>query len=140
MTSYLLDTNVISEATKKQPNRGVTDFLKGVPLGQLYLSAISIGELEWGIETVPDAAKRAALRQWLTHSLLPDYARRILPIDEAVMVTWARMTISSGKKPKQLPCTDALIAALALHHGLTLVTRNSKDFAEFGVRLLSVWE
>lgn len=134
---YLLDTNVISEAIKPRPAPGVVNFLKSTPLTHLHLSSISIGEIEWGIEIVPDAGKRAALRQWLTHSLHPDYAGRILSINEEVMVTWARMVVSSGQKPKQLPCMDALIAATALHHHLTIVTRNNNDFTRFGVNVLN---
>ena len=78
---YLLDTNVVSEATKKRPDSGVVEFLCLQSPNQLFLSALTIGEVEWGIENVADAAKRAALRQWLSHDLLPAYAGRILPID-----------------------------------------------------------
>lgn len=136
---YLLDTNIISQATKPKPAPEIVTFLKNTPLAQLYLSSISIGEIEWGIEVVQDAAKRAALRQWFTHALLPDYAGRILPIDQEVMITWARMVVSGGKKPGQLPCMDALIAATAIHHGLMLVTRNEQDFKEFGADVLNPW-
>lgn len=136
---YLLDTNVVSEATRKKPAAGVVDFLRGQSLDVLYLSALTIGEVEWGIENVTESSKRAALRQWLTDDLLPGYAGRILPVDERVMLTWARMVLSTGRKPKQLPCMDSLLAATALHHGLTLVTRNTVDFAPFGVTLLNPW-
>lgn len=137
---YLLDTNVVSEATKKQPARGVVEFLQRHPLNAFFLSALTIGEVELGIENAADSAKRAALRQWLTHDLLPAYAERILPVDENVMLTWARMVLTTGKKPKQLPCMDSLLAATALQHDLTLVTRNTADFATFGVPLLNPWE
>ena len=137
---FLLDTNVVSEATKKRPASGVVQFLQAQSPNDLYLSALTVGEVEWGIENVPDRAKRAALRQWLTRELLPAYSGRLLPIDEHVMLTWARMALSTGKKPGQLPCMDALLAATALHHGLTLVTRNTADFVLFGVPLLNPWE
>lgn len=137
---YLLDTNVVSEATRKQPARGVVEFLQGHSPNALFLSALTIGEVEWGIENVADSAKRAALRQWVTHDLLPAYAGRILPIDEGVMVTWARMALATGRKPGQLPCMDALLAATALHHDLTVVTRNTSDFEAFGVTLLNPWQ
>lgn len=140
MTAYLLDTNIVSQATKTRPAPEVVQFLSDVPLSKLYLSAVTLGELEWGIEAVTDASKRAALRQWLTQTLLPAYTGRLLPIDADVMVTWARMVLSSGKKPGQVPCMDALIAATALHHGLTLVTRNESDFSEFQVSLLNPWQ
>ena len=99
---YLLDTNVISEATKKQTSPTVMQFLQGQSPADLYLSALTVGEVEWGIENVPDSAKRAALRQWLSHELLPAYAGRILPIDEGVMLTWARMA----------PCTQLCLSSL----------------------------
>ena len=137
---YLLDTNVISEAIKARPSPAVVSFLQNQPLSHLYLSAISIGELEWGTEQVADSSRRATLRQWLTRTVLPDYAGRILPIDEHVMVTWSRMVMSSGRKPKQLPCMDTLLAATALHHELTLVTRNTSDFQAFGIALLNPWD
>lgn len=136
---YLLDTNVVSEATKKRPDSGVVEFLRLQSPNALFLSALTVGEVEWGIENVSDMAKRAALRQWLSRDLLPAYAGRILPIDEGVMLTWARMALATGKKPKQLPCMDALLAATALHHGLTLVTRNAADFQGFGVPLVNPW-
>ena len=136
---YLLDTNVISEATKKRPDSGVAEFLRLQSPNALFLSALTIGEVEWGIENVSSMAKRAALRQWLSHDLLPAYAGRILPIDERVMVTWARMALATGRKPKQLPCMDALLAATALHQALTLVTRNTADFEAFGVPLVNPW-
>ena len=136
---YLLDTNVVSEATKKRPDAGVVEFLRLQSANALFLSALTIGEVEWGIENVSDMAKRAALRQWLSHDLLPAYAGHILPIDESVMVTWARMALATGRKPKPLPCMDALLAATALHQELTLVTRNTADFEAFGVPLANPW-
>lgn len=139
-TGYLLDTNIISEASKPRPAPAVVVFLQAQPLGSLYISAISVGELEFGIENVADAGKRAVLRHWLSHDLLRDYAGRVLPISEGVMVSWARMVLASGKKPGQLPCMDALLAATALHHNLTLVTRNTADFAAFSLSLLNPWE
>ncbi|SEJ91271.1 hypothetical protein SAMN04488058_1352 [Deinococcus reticulitermitis] len=137
---YLLDTNVISEATQPRPASGVVQFLQAQPPRTLFLSVLTVGEVEWGIENVQGGAKRAALRQWVTNDLRPAYAGRILPVDEGVMLTWARTAVATGKKPEQLPCMDALLAATALHHDLTLVTRNTADFALFGVRLLNPWE
>jgi predicted nucleic acid-binding protein len=136
---YLLDTNVVSEATRKRPDPGVVDFLRVQSPGVLFLSALTIGEVEWGIENVSDTARRAALRQWLSRDLLPAYTGRLLPIDEGVMLTWARMALATGRKPKQLPCMAALLAATALHHALTLVTRNTADFEGFGVPLVNPW-
>lgn len=136
---YLLDTNVVSEATKKRPDSGVVEFLRLQSPNALFLSALTVGEVEWGIENVADMAKRAALRQWLSRDLLPAYAGRILPIEEGVMLTWARMALATGRKPKQLPCMDALLAATAIHHDLTLVTRNTADFERFGVPLVNPW-
>ena len=136
---FLLDTNVVSQATKRAPAPGVLAFLGRTPLADLHLSSISMGELELGVERLLDAAQRASLRTWLDGVLLPDYAGRVLAPDAGVMTTWARMVLATGKTPGQLPAMDGLIAATALHHHLTLVTRNVRDFAAFGVKLLDPW-
>ncbi|WP_219722132.1 type II toxin-antitoxin system VapC family toxin [Deinococcus planocerae] len=136
----MLDTNVVSQATKPQPAPGVVAFLRTIPLPRLYISSITLGELEFGTEDLTDPSKRARLRLWLDDILRPDYQGRILTPDDGVMTTWARMILASGRRPKQVPCMDALLAATALHHDLTMVTRNVGDFQGFGVRVFNPWD
>lgn len=137
---FLLDTNVVSQATKSQPAPHVVAFLRALPLPRLFISSITLGELEFGTEGVADPAKRARLRLWLDDTLRPDYRGRVLTPDDEVMTTWARMILASGRRPGQVPCMDSLLAATALHHDLTLVTRNIGDFQGFGVRLFNPWD
>lgn len=135
---YLLDTNVLSELRtgKPQPNRQVLEWASSVPLGAQYVSVISWMEIDIGIlrlerRTPPQGQ---ALRTWLS-GVRGLFAVRTLAIDDAVVQRCARLHV-----PNPAPPHDALIAATALVHGLTLVTRNTADFAGMGVQLLNPWE
>jgi len=136
----LLDTNVISElrkarAGKADPN--VAAWVRTVPPASLFLSAIVIQELEIGtlLAERRDPSKGAILRAWLEDHVLPAFSDRILPIDTAVALRSAALHI-----PNPRPIRDALIAATALTHGMTLVTRNVPDFASTGVQILNPWD
>jgi toxin FitB len=135
---YLLDTNVISElrkAAKADPR--VTAWATSVPAADLYLSVLSVLELEVGMLLLArrDAAQGAMLRAWFEQRVLPAFAGRILPIDLAIARRCAPLHV-----PDHCSDRDALIAATALVHGLTVVTRNISDFQSTGVRILNPWE
>jgi predicted nucleic acid-binding protein len=136
---YILDTNVVSELRKKQSSGTDTNVLRwaaSVVPTQLYLSAVTIFEIEIGIQRLQlrgDQIDR--LRLWLTDHVLDAFAQRILPIDQHVAMLFARMMV-----PTTRPYRDTLIAATAQHHGYTVVTRNTKDFDGLPVRLLNPWE
>jgi predicted nucleic acid-binding protein len=137
---FLLDTNVISElrkarAGKADPN--VTAWARAVPPASLYLSVIVIQELEIGtlLAERRDLSKGAILRAWLNDHVLPSFAERILPIDTAVARRSAAQHI-----PDPRPIRDALIAATALTHGMTVVTRNVADFESTRVQILNPWD
>ncbi|BDP41386.1 ribonuclease VapC [Deinococcus aetherius] len=138
--AYLLDTNVISETARARPQPALVQLLTTTPLSDLYLSAVTFGEVEYGVQKQTDPARRLQLRAWVDDVLLPDYEGRILPVTGDVMVTWAQLVLRSGKTPGQLPRMDSLLAATALHHRLTLVTRNAADFQALGVPFLNPWE
>jgi hypothetical protein len=137
---YLLDTDVVSELRKVRAGRAhpnVAAWSEAVVPGETFLSAISVLELERGVLRIErhDAAQGAVMRAWLDGHVLPAFGGRILPIDTSVACRSARLHI-----PDPRPERDALIAATALIHGMTVVTRNVDDFEPTGVELLNPWE
>lgn len=137
---HLLDTNVVSELRKVRhgtadPN--VTAYAARLDAADLFLSAITVMELELGVSLLErrDAAQGARLRLWLEQQALPEFAGRILVVDKAVARRCARLHVPDKRSER-----DALIAATALVHGMTVVTRNVADFRATGVSLLNPWE
>ena len=136
---FLLDTNVVSELRKirlRKADPHVVAWADSVDAGDLYLSVISIQELEIGILLLErrDPAQGALLRSWLNGHVLPAFAGRILDVDSAVALRAARLHV-----PDPRPVRDGLIAATALVHGMTVVTRNLADFDPSGVATLNPW-
>lgn len=137
---FLLGTNVISELRKVRAGKAdanVAACARGVPAGSLFLSAIVIQELETGILLVErrDSAQGAILRAWLDEHVLPAFAGRVLSVDTAVAKCAAALHVPDPK-----PIRDSLIAATALVHGMTVVTRNAADFKATGTMHLKPWE
>ena len=137
---YLMDTNVIAElrkATSPKVNQKVLAWANCVSSASLFLSVITVLELETGTLLVErrDPAQGAVLRSWLNTHVLPAFSDRILPVDTAVAQRCARLHVPNPRSDR-----DALIAATALVHGMTVVTRNIEDFAPTGVALLNPWE
>lgn len=130
--SFLLDTNIVSEIRKKTPNAGVAAWFDAVPASDLFLSVLVIGEIRQGIERLArrDRAQAAVFEQWLTQ-LVTVYAERIVPVTAEVADKWGHLNV-----PDPLPVVDGLLAATAIVHGWTLVTRNGVDVASTSVRLL----
>lgn len=133
---YLLDTNVVSELRKAQADENVVAWARSVTAPSLFLSAITVLELETGILRTErrDPAQGGLLRSWLDNHVMPAFAGRILAVDSAVALRCARLHV-----PGRSNECDALIAATALVHGLTVVTRNVADFQSSGVRLINPW-
>lgn len=137
---YILDTNVVSELRKAGSGRAeprVLAWVAGVPAGTLFLSVISILELELGVLLIErrDPDQGGVLRRWLETRVLPAFADRVLPIDTAVARRCARLHVPDRQSER-----DALIAATALVHGMAVVTRNVADFAATGVALVNPWQ
>jgi predicted nucleic acid-binding protein len=136
---YLLDTNVLSELRKRRALRGdvnVLNWAREIPTSLLYLSTITIFEIELGTLLLErrDGHQGAVLRVWLEQQVLPSFSGRILPVDAAVARQAAALHV-----PNPRPERDALIAATALVHRITVVTRNTSDSASTGVQLLNPW-
>ena len=136
---YVLDTNVISELMKPQPDHRVVAWVDARNNESLFLSAITIGELMRGVAKLPSGARRTATEAIINDALIPQFASRILPVTHQVMVTWATLTITCERAGRTLPAIDSMIAATALHHQLTLVTRNTRGFDGTGVPLHNPW-
>lgn len=134
--SYLIDTNVMSELRKRQANANLVAWMQARPRESLYLSVLSLGEIRKGIEGVADAAFRQTLTDWLEVDLPKYFLGRLLGVDAQIADRWGRLQASAGRT---LPVVDAMLAATALQHDLTLVTRNVKDFEGLGVPLVNPW-
>jgi predicted nucleic acid-binding protein len=133
----LIDTNTISEEIKKSPNKTVSDFIRTYPRNLSYLSVITLGEIQKGIEKVENLIRKERLVSWFSR-VQTDYQGHILDIDKATMMSWAKM-VAAVRNP--LPMLDSLLAATCLARGLTLVTRNVRDFAPIpGLSVVNPWE
>jgi predicted nucleic acid-binding protein len=135
--SYLLDTNVLSELRKPRADRHVRAWFDKVPASALYLSVLVIGEIRAGIERQrrrDTPGQAGVFERWL-ETLLRDYGDRLAPIDADVAEEWGRLNV-----PNPLPVVDGLLAATARVRGWTLVTRNARDLARSGVRLLDPFQ
>ena len=139
MTAWLLDTNVISELRRPKADRNVVAFVTSQPLDSLYISAVTVAEIRFGIELVADAGRRADLTDWLTTRIRPMFAQRILPISEDVMLKW-RLMVEEGRKARHtFSQPDLIIAATAAHYGLTIATRDVSDFVRARVPCVNPW-
>ena len=137
--NLLLDTNVLSEVQRPAPSPIVLAWLDTVDEDRTFISVATIAELRRGIALLDDGRRRAALSDWLAHDLPTRFEERILPIDRAVAECWGDLMAQSRRSGIALSVMDGFFAATALAHDLTLVTRNVKDFASFGVPLLNPW-
>ena len=138
--SYLLDTNIISEFANLVPNLSVQSWLQDHQSQGLYLSVITVGEIQQGITRLPLSKKRDRLFEWLQKSILGDYSEFILPIDTDTMMQWGELTGKLMQKGQKMSVMDSLIAASALQHNLKLVTRNQSDFVNTGLTLVNPWQ
>ncbi len=137
--SYLLDTNVVSEARRPRPDKNVLRWLAAQPLTRTYLSVITLGELEEGITALGETQRAQALRGWLAQ-LTESFGGRILDVDPDVATTWGRIRAEAKRQGRPPPAVDALLAATAITHALTLVTRNVADVAMLPVTILNPWD
>lgn len=137
---FILDTCVISELVAKSPNSGVIEFVDALDDDDVYLSAITIGEITKGIEKLGSSRRKVELQKWLQEDLLMRFDGRILPLDTEAVMVWGKLLASLEAKGQVMPAIDSLIAATALTHEMTLVTCNIKDFEISGVTLINPWQ
>ncbi len=139
MTSWLLDTNVLSELRRPKPNRKVLAFVGAQPLDCLFISTVTLAEIRFGIELQPEVSLRADLIDWLTHKIRPMFDQRVLPVSEDIIFKW-RLLVEDGRKAGHtFSQPDLFIAATALQHGLTVVSRDVTDYAKSRVALFNPW-
>lgn len=137
----LLDTNVISEFIRPRPAVHVIRYLQSTPTSQLFLSVMTIGEIRFGVARARPSPKTANILNWLERGVLAPFAGQVLDVDQETADIWATLAASAMRKSRPPDVVDTLIAATAIRHGLTLATRNTKDFDFYeGLRLLNPWD
>lgn len=135
MSGFLLNTNVVSELVKPRPEPRVISWIQATEESLLFLSVLTIGEIRKGISSLPSGNKRALLESWLGNDLLMRFTNRILSIDFEIAERWGLLSAQS----KGMPVVDGLLAATALHHNLTFVTRNTSDVKLAGLGVFNPW-
>jgi predicted nucleic acid-binding protein len=139
VNGWLLDTNVLSELRRPKPETKVLTFVAAQPLDLLYVSSVTFAEIRFGIELVTDANRRAELNDWLTNKVRPMFEQRVIAISEDVIFKW-RLLVEEGRKVGHtFSQPDLIIAAAALHHGLTVVSRDVSDYQKAHVPVFNPW-
>ena len=139
-SGFLLDTNVVSELMKPRPSPRVVAWIAATPESLLYLSVLTIGEIRKGIDLLDDDhRRRTALQAWLDRDLRVRFSGRLLPLDDSVAERWGQIEALARRRRATLPTLDAQLAATALQHGLTFVTRNTNDVRTTGVPCFNPW-
>jgi predicted nucleic acid-binding protein len=140
MSGFLLDTNCISELVRPQPEPRVVEWMEAADEAMLYLSVLTVGEIRRGVAGLAPGKRRTQLEAWLEAELQPRFAGRILPIDAAIADRWGLIAAEAKRRGKALPIVDGLLVATALHHNLTVISRDIGDFTNAQVQVLNPWE
>ncbi len=140
MSGFLLDTNIPSELIRSRPDSRVAKWVYAQDEQSLYLSVVSIGELRRGLVILPASKRRSELERWFENDLLPQFEGRILPVTRSIADRWGVLDGECQVKGTPLNTADGMIAATAIEHGLTVVTRNIRDYAGLGVEALNPWD
>jgi predicted nucleic acid-binding protein len=140
MSGFLVDTNVLSEAVRTKPEPRVLDWIGAADETLLYLSVLTLGEVRKGLALLPQGKRRTRIETWIDVEVQSRFAGRILPINSAVADRWGLLAAEAKKNGRALATIDGLLAATALEHNLTIVTRNVRDFRDTHVLLLNPWD
>jgi len=139
LTGWLLDTNILSELRRPRPERKVLAFVTARPLDLLYVSAATFAEIRFGIERIADAGRRAELNDWLARTVRPMFEQRVFALTEDIMLKW-RLLLEDGRKVGHtFSQPDLMIAATALHHGLTVVSRDVGEYQKARAPVFNPW-
>jgi toxin FitB len=138
--NFLLDTNVISETTKRQPSAAVLAWVDAQAIDTLFTASLAMAELRSGIDRLGDPARKAELARWLERKVRPFFATRIVEPDEAVWIAMLGILERAKANRRTLPVTDLIFAATAERHDMVVVTGNVKDFDGSGIRILDPWQ
>ena len=140
MSGFLLDTNCISEVVRSRPEPRVLAWMEAADESLLYLSVLTMGEIRKGVAGLPQSKRRTHLETWLELELQARFSGRILPVDTAIADRWGLLSAEAKRSGVPLSAIDGLLAATAIHHNLTLVSRNVSDFANTHAPILNPWE
>jgi predicted nucleic acid-binding protein len=140
VSGFLLDTNCISELVRKSPDPQVLEWMEAADESLLFLSVLTLGEIRKGLASLPQSKRRTLLENWLEVELQTRFSGRVLPIGPQVADRWGLLAAQANKRGTPLPIVDGLLAATALHHNLTVVSRNTADFANAHVSYLNPWK
>jgi predicted nucleic acid-binding protein len=139
VTGWLLDTNILSELRRPKLERKVLAFIAAQPLELLYISAVTLAEIRFGIELLPDVTRRSELNQWLAHKVRPMFEQRVLAVTEDIMFKW-RLLVEEGRKAGHtFSQPDLIIAATAHYHGLTIVSRDTEEYVRARIAVFNPW-
>ncbi|HEV7372094.1 type II toxin-antitoxin system VapC family toxin [Arenibaculum sp.] len=138
--NYLLDTNVVSELIRPEPDPNVTAWISATDEDRLHLSVLTFAEIRHGIERLPEGSRRERLTLWMETDLTERFAGRVLELDRAAAEAWGVMMARAAAGGMRLPAMDTLFAATAERHGMVLATRNIRDFRGAGIELLDPWQ
>ena len=137
---YLLDTCILSEFTRRKPEEKVIRWLDGIAEEKLFISVITVGEIQHGIERLPFSPRKNELSVWMNDRLIARFGERILSLDTQTLFLWGTLTARLESAGQPAPVMDGLIAATALQHNLLIATRNVVDFLPCGVQVVNPWE
>ena len=139
MSAFLLDTNCISELVRPKPEPRVLEWMETADESLLYLSVLTLGEIRKGVAALVQGKRRTHLETWLEVDLQARFFGRIIPIDSAIADRWGLLAAEAKRRGKALSVIDGLLAATALQHNLTVISRNATDFANTQVQVLNPW-
>ena len=138
--NYLIDTCVISELVKDSPDANVLEYINNLIDSDVMISVITIGELKNGISNLAKGKRRSKLEKWLNEEMLVRFDGRILNIDTDIMLVWGELVSTLSSVGRPMPIMDSLLAAQCKRYELKLITRNTKDFDNTGIKLINPWQ